>query len=85
MKDITILIIEDEQKISTIMKSYFEKEDYEVLQAFDGKEGLRLFNKNKIKIIFYLKCTWHFIVFMLLYTKILEDVLPINNIILGDI
>ena len=51
MKDITILIIEDEQKISTIMKSYFEKEDYEVLQAFDGKEGLRLFNENKIDLV----------------------------------
>lgn len=51
MNNINILIIEDEKKISTIMKSYFEKEDYNVLQAFDGKEGLELFNNNEIDLI----------------------------------
>lgn len=51
MKHITILIIEDEKKISTIMKSYFEKEGYKVLQAFDGKEGLRLFEENNVDLV----------------------------------
>ena len=51
MNNINILIIEDEKKISTIMKSYFEKEDYNVLQAFDGKEGLDLFNNNEVDLI----------------------------------
>ena len=51
MNDITILIIEDENKISTIMKSYFEKEGYKVFQAFDGEEGLRIFNSENIDLI----------------------------------
>lgn len=51
MNNINILIIEDEKKISTIMKSYFEKEGYNVLQAFDGKEGLDLFNNNEVDLI----------------------------------
>lgn len=51
MNNINILIIEDEKKISIIMKSYFEKEGYGVLQAFDGKEGLDLFNNNDVDLI----------------------------------
>ena len=51
MNEITILIIEDEKKISTIMKSYFEKEGYKVLQAFDGKEGLKVFEENNIDLV----------------------------------
>ncbi len=46
MNDITILIIEDEEKISLIMKSYLEKEGYDVIQAFDGVEGLNKFDEN---------------------------------------
>lgn len=51
MNDIIILIIEDEKKISTIMKSYFEKEGYRVFQAFDGQEGLDTFNKENIDLV----------------------------------
>lgn len=51
MNEITILIIEDEKKISTIMKSYFEKEGYKVLQAFDGPSGLKLFTENNIDLV----------------------------------
>lgn len=51
MNKITILIIEDEKKISTIMKSYFEKEGYKVYQAFDGEEGLKKFNEENIDLV----------------------------------
>lgn len=51
MNDIIILIIEDEKKISTIMKSYFEKEGYRVFQEFDGQEGLDTFNKENIDLV----------------------------------
>ena len=51
MNNITILIIEDEKKISTIMKSYFEKEGYSVIQAFDGKDGLKLFTDNNVDLV----------------------------------
>lgn len=51
MNDINILIIEDEQGISKIIKSYLEKEDYNVFQAFDGKEGLDFFENEQIDLI----------------------------------
>ncbi len=51
MNDITILIIEDEEKISMIMKSYFEKEGYKVYQAYDGEEGLKIFNQESIDLV----------------------------------
>ena len=51
INDINILIIEDEQGISKIIKSYLEKEGYNVFQAFDGKEGLDFFENEKIDLI----------------------------------
>ena len=51
MNDITILIIEDEEKISMIMNSYFEKEGYKVYQAYDGEEGLKIFNQESIDLV----------------------------------
>lgn len=51
MNDITILIIEDEEKISMIMKSYFEKEGYKVYQAYDGEDGLKIFNQESIDLV----------------------------------
>ena len=51
MNDINILIIEDEQGISKIIKSYLEKEGYNVFQAFDGKEGLEFFENEQIDLI----------------------------------
>jgi len=41
MKDkVCVLIIEDEKNISDILKFNLVKENYEVTQRFDGKEGL---------------------------------------------
>ncbi|EGC83862.1 response regulator transcription factor [Anaerococcus hydrogenalis] len=51
MNKIKILLIEDEKGISKIMKSYLEKEDYEVFQAFDGKEGLEIFESEDIDLV----------------------------------
>lgn len=51
MNDINILIIEDEQGISKIIKSYLEKEGYNVFQAFDGKKGLDFFENEQIDLI----------------------------------
>lgn len=51
MNDINILIIEDEQGISKIIKSYLQKEGYNVFQAFDGKEGLDFFENGQIDLI----------------------------------
>ena len=35
-----ILIIEDDRFLSSILKTRLEKEGFEVLQAFDGNEGM---------------------------------------------
>ncbi|WP_236785678.1 response regulator transcription factor [Anaerococcus ihuae] len=51
MNDINILIVEDEEGISKIIKSYLEKEGYNVFQAFDGKEGLNYFENEEIDLI----------------------------------
>ncbi|MDY3005502.1 response regulator transcription factor [Anaerococcus sp. AGMB00486] len=51
MNNIKILIIEDEAGISKIIKSYLEKEDYEVYQAYDGEEGLKIFQQNEIDLV----------------------------------
>ncbi len=46
-----ILIIEDETTINRIISNYFKKESYNVLQAYDGFEGLQLFDQNDIDLI----------------------------------
>lgn len=40
-----ILIVEDEIRISEIIKSYLEKEGYNIYQAFDGEKALELFKE----------------------------------------
>ncbi len=39
----TILVVEDEQKIADVLKSYLEREGFLVATAYDGEEALRLF------------------------------------------
>ena len=51
MEKIKILIIEDEESINNIVKSYLVKEGYEVFQAFDGEEGLEVFLRENIDLV----------------------------------
>ncbi|MCI5839661.1 MAG: response regulator transcription factor [Peptoniphilaceae bacterium] len=46
MADVIIEIIEDEENILNIVRSYLEKEGYKVISAKDGKEGLDNFNED---------------------------------------
>jgi DNA-binding response OmpR family regulator len=47
-----VLVIEDEEGMRDILKTYLENNGYQVLTAKNGKEGLDLFNENKdVKII----------------------------------
>ncbi len=46
-----ILIVEDETTISNNVMAYLKKENYEVIQAFDGKEALELFEKHSPNMI----------------------------------
>lgn len=46
MQKENILLIEDEKKISDIVKSYLEKEGFDVTTAATGEQALRLINKH---------------------------------------
>lgn len=46
-----ILIIEDEKNIVELLKYNLEKNNYSTDYAYDGREGLRLFEKNKYDLI----------------------------------
>ena len=46
-----ILIIEDDEKIADLIKLYLEKERFGVLVAYDGQEGLTLFQKESPTLI----------------------------------
>ncbi|MGM0471334.1 MAG: response regulator transcription factor [Bacillota bacterium] len=46
-----ILIVEDEKKIIDIIKSYLEKEGYEVLIAEDGIEAVNSFKNNNLDLV----------------------------------
>ncbi len=46
-----VLIIDDDKQISAILRDYFQYENFEVISAFDGKEGLRKFKKENPDII----------------------------------
>lgn len=46
-----ILIIEDEESVSEVIKAYLEKEGYSVFSSPKGMEGLELFNKIQFKLV----------------------------------
>ena len=46
-----ILIIEDDEKISDLVKLYLEKDGFKVAQAHDGQVGLEKFAKEKPELI----------------------------------
>ena len=46
-----ILIIDDEVQILNMLRQMLEGEGYEVVEAPDGKEGLKLYRKNPTDLI----------------------------------
>ncbi len=46
-----ILIIEDEEKVSEILKAYLEKEGYSVHCTAKGLEGIKLFEKIEFRLV----------------------------------
>jgi DNA-binding response OmpR family regulator len=47
----SILIIEDEQSVSDVVKAYLEKEGYKVYSTTKGLEGIEIFKKTDIKLV----------------------------------
>lgn len=46
-----ILIIEDEKRVSEVLKAYLEKEGYKVYCTTKGLEGIEIFKSINIKLI----------------------------------
>ncbi|HEX3029290.1 MAG TPA: response regulator transcription factor [Clostridia bacterium] len=46
-----VLLVDDEQKIIEVVKSYFEYSGYEVLEAYNGKQAFEVFEKTDLSLI----------------------------------
>lgn len=46
-----ILVIEDEEKVSEVIKAYLEKDGYKVYCTTSGYQGIELFDKIKFKLV----------------------------------
>ena len=47
----SVLLVDDDPKIAKLLRSYFEKEDFSVLTAFDGITALQIFRDKKPDIL----------------------------------
>ena len=43
----TILVVDDEQRMRTLIKDFLVKKEYEVIEAKDGEEALEIFRRKK--------------------------------------
>jgi DNA-binding response OmpR family regulator len=48
---VRVLLIEDEEKMRELIKIAFRKEDFVIIEAVDGKQGLNLFRTNSVDIV----------------------------------
>lgn len=46
-----ILLVDDEKKITEVVKAYLDKEGYNTFVAHDGNEALNLFNNNEFDLV----------------------------------
>ncbi len=49
--NIRVLLIEDEDKMRELIKIAFKKENFETIEAVNGKQGLNLFRANQVDIV----------------------------------
>lgn len=47
MESLKILVVDDETRMRKLVKDFLNKAGYEVLEAGDGEEALKIFNENK--------------------------------------
>lgn len=50
MADITILIVDDESRMRKLIKDFLIKKEFNILEAVNGEEALKVFGENKEKI-----------------------------------
>ncbi len=53
MENVTILIVDDESRIRKLIKDFLVKEQYNILEAEDGEEAIKVYEENnkKVKLI----------------------------------
>ncbi|MFI5246955.1 MAG: response regulator [Nitrospirales bacterium] len=47
----TILVIDDEESIRSLLKDVLQRANHLVLEARDGREGLTLYQQNKVDLV----------------------------------
>ena len=48
---ISILVIEDEKRVADLLKIGLEENGYQIMVAYDGEMGLRLFQNNAFQLV----------------------------------
>jgi len=53
MKDVTVLVVDDEARMRKLIKDFLAQKGYNILEAEDGEKALKVYsdNKNKINLI----------------------------------
>ena len=50
MSDITVLIVDDESRMRKLIKDFLTQKQYNILEAEDGEDAIKIFNENQSKI-----------------------------------
>ena len=50
MSDITILVVDDESRMRKLIRDFLVQKNYNIIEAQDGEEALKVYNENKNKI-----------------------------------
>ena len=50
MSDVTILVVDDESRMRKLIKDFLVQKNYNIIEAQDGEEALKIYNENKNKI-----------------------------------
>ena len=50
MKDITVLIVDDEARMRKLIKDFLAQKGFSILEAEDGEKALKVYDENKNKI-----------------------------------
>ena len=50
MANITVLVVDDEERMRKLIKDFLQVKNYSILEAKDGDEAIKIFEENKEKI-----------------------------------
>ena len=50
MSEVTILIVDDESRMRKLIKDFLRQKNYNIMEAADGEEALKIYNENRDKI-----------------------------------